>query len=94
MVVDPSIVFTRKTVVDLTFILNSENFCKPIVGIDASQLYPYSMCQPMPTGLYTRWECDTESNRFKHQQNKSRTFENMVMSYFQRQGPDCKIESF
>ena len=48
----------------------------------------------MPTGLYTRWECDTESNRFKPQQNKPRNFENMVVSYFQRQRPDCKIESF
>ena len=37
---------------------------------------------------------DTESNRFKPQQNKSRNFENMVMSYFQRKRPDCKIESF
>ena len=94
MVGGPSIVFTRKAVVDETFIRNSENICKSIVGIDASQLYPYSMCQPMPTGLYTRWEYDTESNRFKPQQNKSRNFENMVMSYFQRQRPDCKIESF
>ena len=48
----------------------------------------------MPTGLYTRWDYDAESNRFKPQQNKSRNFENMVMSYFQRQRPDCKIESF
>ena len=48
----------------------------------------------MPTGLYTRCEYDTESNRFKPQQNKSRNFENMVMSYFQRQRPDCKIEIF
>ena len=94
MVGDPSIVFTRKAVVDETFIRNSRDICKSIVGIDASQLYPYSMCQPMPTGLYTQWEYDTESNRFKHQQNKSRNFENMVMSYFQKQRPDCKIESF
>ena len=36
------------------FIRKSANICKSIVGIDASQLYPYSMCQPMPTGLYTR----------------------------------------
>ena len=90
----PSIVFTRKAVVEETFIRNSGNICKSIVGIDASQLYPYSICQPMPTGLYRRWEYDTESNRFEPQQNKSRTFENMVMSYFQRQRPDCKIESF
>ena len=94
MVGGPSIVFTRKAVVDETFIRKSENICKSIVDIDASQLYPYSMCQPMPTGLYTRWEYDTESNRFKPQQNKSRNFENMVTSYFQRQRPDCKIESF
>ena len=94
MVGGPSIVFTRKAVVDETFIWNSRNICKSVVGIDASHLYLYSMCQPMPTGLYTRWEYDTESNRLKPQQNKSRNFENMVMSYFQRQRPDCKIESF
>ena len=76
----PFIVYTRKAVVDETFIRVSRNLCKSIVGIDANQLYPYSMCQPMPTGLYTRWEYDTESNRFKPQQNKSRNFENMVMS--------------
>ena len=51
----PSIVFIRKAVVDETFVRKSSNLCKSIVGIDASQLYPYSMCQPMPTGLYARW---------------------------------------
>ena len=88
------VVFTRKTVVDETFIRGSGNICKSFVGNDASQLYPYSMCQPMPTGLHTRWKYDTESNRFKPQQNKSGNFENMVMSYFQGKRPDCKIESF
>ena len=38
MVGGPSIVFTRKAVVDETFILKSSNLCKSIVGIDASQL--------------------------------------------------------
>ena len=52
----PSIVFTRKAVVDQTYICNSSNICKTIVGIDASQLYPFSMFQEMPTRLYTRWE--------------------------------------
>ena len=85
--------FTRKAVVDETFIRKSSNLCKTIVGIDASQLYPYSMCQPMPTGLYTRWEYDSETNRFTARQNKSRSFENMVLSYFQQSRPDCKIES-
>ena len=45
-----SIVFDRKAVVDKTFVRKSTNICKSIVGIDASQLYPYSICQPMPTG--------------------------------------------
>ena len=94
MVIGSSIVFTRRAVVDETFIRNSENICKSIVGIDASQLYPYPMCQPMPTGLYTRWDYDTKSNRFKPQQNKSRNSESMVLSYFQRQRFECKIESF
>ena len=53
MVGGPSIVFTRKTLVDETFIWNSGSICKSIVGIDASQLYPFSVCQPMPTGIYT-----------------------------------------
>ena len=53
MVGRPSIVFTRKAVVDESFIRKSSKLCKSKVGIDASQLHPYSMCQPMPTGLYT-----------------------------------------
>ena len=92
MVGGPSIVFTRKAVV-YTFIRKSSNLCKSIVGIDASQLYPYSRCQPMLTGLYTRWEYDSETKRFTARQNKSRSFENMVLSYFQHSRPDCKIES-
>ena len=51
MVGSPSIVFTRKTVVDETLIRKSSSLCKSIVGIDAGQLYPYSMCQPMPLRL-------------------------------------------
>ena len=89
----PSILFTRKAVVDETFLRKSSNLCKSIVGIDASQLYPYSMCQLKPTGLYTRWEYDSEIRRFPARQNKSRSFENMVLSYFQQSRPDCKIES-
>ena len=90
----PSIVFTRKAVVDETFIRKTTNLCKSIVGIDASQLYPYSMCQTMPTGLYTRWDFDSERSRFMPRQNKTRSFENMVMSFFQRTRPECETESF
>ena len=55
MVVGPSIVFTREALVDEFIIRRSKNLCKSFVGIDASQLYPYSRRQPMPTGLYTKW---------------------------------------
>ena len=92
MVGGPSVVFTRKTVVDESFICKLSNLCKSIVGIDASQIYPYSMCQPMPTGLYTRWEYKSETKRFTARQNKSRSFERMVLSHFQQSRPDCNIE--
>ena len=90
----PSIVFTRKAVVDETFIRKSAKLCKSIVGIDASQLYPNSMCQPVPTGLYTRWDFDSETSRFLLRQNKTRSFKKLIVSYFQRTRPDCENESF
>ena len=65
MVGGPFIAFTRKAVVDETFIRKSAILCESIVGIEASQLYPYSQCQPMPTGLYTKWICDFESQKIK-----------------------------
>ena len=90
----PSIVFTRKAVVDETFIRKPTNLCKSIVGIDASQLYPYTMCQPMPTGLYTRCDFDSETSRFIPRQHKTRSFENTVMSFFQITRPEHETESF
>ena len=89
----PSIVFTRKAVVDETFIRKSTNLCESIVGIDASQLFPYSMWQSMATGLYTRWNYDPESQKLMARQNKTRSFENLDPSYFQQTRPECRIES-
>ena len=51
------------------------------------------MCQPMPTGLYTRWNYDSEFQKFMPRQNKTRSFENMVLSYFQQTRPECRIEN-
>ena len=90
----PSIVSTRRAVVDETSIRKCTNICKSIIGIDASQLYPSSTCQPMSNGVYTRWDIDSETIRFTPRQNKTLSFEIMVMSYFRRTGPDCKIERF
>ena len=102
MIGGPSIVFTRKAVVDETFIRNSSKVCKPIVGIDASQFYPFSMCQDMPRydlcsyrGVPTkRCEFDTYMQKSKTRQNRMRNFENMFMSFYQETRPECKIESF
>ena len=92
----PSVFITWKAVVDRTYIRNSSNFCKKIIGIDASQLYPFSLCQEMPTGLYTWWEYDSETDWFQARNNRTRNFdknENMVMSFYQELRPACKIES-
>ena len=86
--------FTRKAIVDETFIRKSKNICKSIVGIDISRLYPYPMCQTMPTALCKRWDIDSETSRFTPRQNKTRSFKKMVRSYFERPRLDCKIESF
>ena len=94
MVGGPSIVFTRKTVVGQTRTRSSSNTCKSIVGIDASHIYSFAMCQPMPTGLYTRWEFNSDLQRFKPRSNETRLFENLVMAFFQNWRPECNIESF
>ena len=47
----------------------------------------------MPTGLYTRWDIDSENGRFTPRQNKTRSFENMVKFYFQRTRRESEIES-
>ena len=89
-----SIVFIQKAGVDETFIRKSANLCKPIVGIDASQLYFYSMCHPKSTGLYTRRDLKSETDTFTPRWIKTRSFENFVKSYSQRTRREFKIENF
>ena len=79
---------------DENFIRVLTNLSNSIVGSDASQLYLFSRCQAMPIGLYTRWELNSEPGKLKPRQNKTRIFENMVMLFFQRVRPQCKVESF
>ena len=76
----PSIVFTRKTVVGETKIRFSRSARKSIVGIDATQLYPYAKCQPMPTEPYTICEFDVDIRPLKPRSKKERSFWNMVMA--------------
>ena len=86
--------FTRRAVVDKIHIRKSTNVCKTTVRIDASQTYPHSKCQPIPTELYIRYEFDAELQRSKPRQNKHRSFEKVVMSYLQRMRLDGGIVSF
>ena len=73
-----------------------QTYAKLLLGLMPANYIPTRSvnCQPMPTGLHTRWEFDSETSRFKPRQNKTRSFENLVMSYFQRTKPECEIEGF
>ena len=57
--------FTRIVFVEETHILKPTNVCKSIVQIESSQLYPCSMCQPIPTGLCTRYEFDADLRKIQ-----------------------------
>ena len=50
----PSIIFSRFSKVGSWRMKNSCNMCKTTVGIDACQLYPISMMEDRPTGVYTK----------------------------------------
>ena len=65
MVGGPSKVFTRKVVVNESHNRKFTKVCKAIADLDASQLYPYSMCQPILTELYTRYELDADLQKFR-----------------------------
>ena len=87
----PLIVFTRKAVVDKIFIRDFSNICNSIAAVDASQLYPYSMCPDMPTRLYFKWEFGCDMQKFKARHNRSYNCENLVMSYLPETRPEYRI---
>ena len=75
-----SMIFAKRAVFNDPLIPNLANWFKNFVGIDDSLFYLHSLCQAMLTGLYTKWEQDSEYYKFKRCQNTTRTFENTVMS--------------
>ena len=89
----PSIIFTRYAKANVTKIGTSENICKSIVGIDASQLYPYSMTKLMPSGPYVKWEFSNERQLFIPKRNYRSHFELMTMSFQQYLRPECQIQT-
>ena len=64
----PSIVFTRKAVVDETFIRKSANICKSIVGIDEANNIPTRCINPclpvfIPIGISIQKRLDSHLDR-------------------------------
>ena len=74
--------FTWKAVVDEIFVWDSTNWCETIVGIDASQFYSFSMCQAMVTGLYTRWEPNSESENLNGVERKQGVLKTWLCHFF------------
>ena len=89
----PSIVFNRYAKVGETFIGDTNNLCWNILGIDASQLYPFAMTKEMPTGIYVKWEKNTTNHMFHPKRNTKSYFEYLVMNYLQARNPNCTIQS-
>ena len=88
----PSIVFTSKAVANETHIRKSTKVCKcwnkcwptlPLFNLSANT-----------TGPYTIFEFDAHVQKFRPPQNKSRSFENKVILFFQRTWADCRDGSF
>ena len=67
----PSIVFTTEAALKDFLLRDSPNWYKTIDGNDACRLYPYSMCQAMPTGPYSEWELDSAFGELKPSQNET-----------------------
>ena len=53
-----------------------------------------SQCVNVPTGLYTRREFDSDSQKFKARQNKMRKIENMIRSYLKSHCPNCTVGGY
>ena len=91
----PFLAFTLKIFVDETFIRKCTNIFKTIVGTDIGQFYIHIRCVKQCRPVFIRVQnFDSETGRFTPWQNKTRSFEKLVMSYFQRTRPECKNENF
>ena len=65
--------------------------CKNIVGIMLVN-DTFLETLSMPTGLHTSWDLESQTSIITLGQNKTQSFETMVMTCFERQRLDCKLE--
>ena len=73
-----------------------QTFANLLLGLMPANYIPIRCVNPrlpafMRVGIWIQKRVDSHLDKTR---NKTRSFENMVMSYFQRTRPDCKIESF
>ena len=94
MTLRPSIVFTPKAVVDQSYIRNSSNVCNTIVGIDARQLYSFSICQEMPTGFYTRWGYESENDRSRLERTKTESLRLWLCLFIKNKDRTVKLRVY
>ena len=89
-----SLVVTRKFIVVETHIRKSTNACKSIAVLDASNHYPLSIFQPIPTRFYPRNDFDEDFHKLKKLAlTKSQSFNYMVNPCFQQLKPDCRMRA-
>ena len=89
----PSIVLTPKQLLMKLLFESLQTYANLLLELMPANYIPtrcVNPCRPvfLPVGI------SIQTSRFTPRQNKTRSFENMVMPYFQRPRPDCKIESF
>ena len=87
----PSIVFTRKAVANETFFRKSNNSCKSLVLMLINSIL--ILCVRICPQVCIRDGATMKKHKILRQ-NRFRTFENIVMSYFQATRPGRKIESY
>ena len=81
---EPTTTFTHYAKVGETMILESEIVWKSIVGIDASQFYPFSLTKEMPTGPYTK-RLYNEGTEKRHTKRNLRSYSKQQVTHFFQQ---------
>ena len=91
LVVHPSFSHAKQLMMKLLF--EKLQTCKFIAGIDASQLYPYSTCESILTGLYTQWDLHPETFKFRRQESQSRSLKIRSSPIFNEREQTAKSEA-
>ena len=74
---------------------NQQTYANLLLGLTLANYTPTRCVNPCrPVFIRVGISIQNRVGRFIPRQNKTRSFENLVLSYFRRTRPECKIESF